>query len=589
MKNSLKQAKGLAIRTKLILVTELLLIIPVLALGLVSYSVAKQELEESGKVLLKNSVEMTLQVIEQNQILVDGGKLTLDEAQERVREYMLGEKDADGTRPINKNINLGENGYLLAYTQEGIEAAHPTLEGKNVLDAQDKKDGSYFVKEQIRIGNEGGGYLTYWWTLPNSQKISDKVAYQKTDPHWGWVVSAGTYMNDFNVGSSKIFITMIMMLLGVIVIGSIVIIIFAQHIAVPIKKIGKAVDAVASGDLYIQDLGIKNRDEIGRLNESFNIMVKNVNELIGSVKNSVDVVFKSSELLDSIVDENTVTINEVAVSVNEIAQSSEEQARGTEHGVMRVKSLSERIEQVTKLTVKTDEAAAATSGISSKGLEAIKILTNKSEENSKAAQKVNEIVLEVDRSSIEISAIAEVISQISDQTNLLALNAAIEAARAGEQGRGFAVVAEEVRKLAAQSAMSTGKVKELISEIQERSNAAVKAMEEGGAIAKEQNDAVIEAKSIFNQILEALQGITEDIRNIKGYSFEMEREKDEIIHILETLSVATEQNSAATEEVSAATEEQLASIDGIVSHTQDLKELAGQLKEKVSVFKVTQI
>jgi methyl-accepting chemotaxis protein len=586
MKKKTKSYTGVTIRTKLILVTELLLIIPVLVLGLISYQVGKQELEDSGKILLKNSVEMTLNVIEQNQTLVDEGKLTIEEAQEKVREYMLGKKEADGTRPINKNLSLGKSGYLLAYTQEGIEAAHPSLEGQSVLDVQDKKDGSYFVKEQIRIGNDGGGYLTYWWTLPNSDEISNKITYQKTDPHWGWVVSAGTYMNDFNGGSNKIFNTMLMVLFAVLVLGTAVIILFARHIAVPIKKLGKAVDIVASGNLNLQDLGIKNTDEIGRLNTSFSKMVESISSLISSVKDSAEVVLNSSEVLKNVVDENTSVINEVALSVGEIAKSSSEQAQETEQGVMRVKNLSERIDLVTKLTVKADEGAAAASSISTKGLDAVSVLSNSSQQNSRATENASAIISEVDRSAVEIGAIAEAISQISEQTNLLSLNAAIEAARAGEQGRGFAVVADEVRKLATQSALSTAKVKELINEVQDRAKAAVAAMEEGKLIAKEQNDAVAEAKYIFDQILSAIEVIAKDIQNIKGYSIEMEKEKNEIVSILETLSVSTEENSAATEEVSAATEEQLASVDEIVSHAQDLRSLAETLKEKVSFFKI---
>ena len=586
MKKLQKKTKGLAIRTKLILVTGLLLLIPVLALGLISYTVAKRELEESGKILLKNSVEMTLQVIDGNQKLVDQGKLTLDEAQERVREYMLGKKSADGKRPINKNLSLGNSGYLLAYTKDGVEAAHPSLEGKNVLETKDKKDGTYFVKEQIKVANNGGGYLTYWWTLPNSEKVSSKITYQKTDPNWGWVVSAGTYVNDFNVESNKIFNTMLIVLLVVIVLGSAVIILFAEHISSPIKKIGEAVDVVASGNLNIPDLNIKNRDEIGKLNESFNTMVKNVHELISSVKNSATVVFNSSQVLDNIVDENTASINEVAASVEEIAKGSSEQAKETENGVNRVKSLSEKIEFVTELTVKTNEDAAVTSDIGSKGLEAIELLLEKSEENSKAAEKASNIILEVDRNSMEIGAITEAISQISEQTNLLALNAAIEAARAGEQGKGFAVVAEEVRKLASESAISASKVRELIDGIQEKSKIAVKTMKDGKTIAEEQSKSVIDTKNIFVEILKSINKISEGMGSIKDYSLEMEIEKNEIIEILQTLSASTEENSAATQEVSATTEQQLASIEQIASHTQDLKSLAGKLSDAVNAFQV---
>jgi len=52
---------------------------------------------------------------------------------------MLSKKQPDGTRSINKNLSLGKSGYLLAYTKDGTEAVHPTLEGKNVLDTKDKK------------------------------------------------------------------------------------------------------------------------------------------------------------------------------------------------------------------------------------------------------------------------------------------------------------------------------------------------------------------------------------------------------------------------------------------------------------------
>jgi len=580
------KTKGLNIRTKLIMVTGMLLLIPVIALGLISYVVSKNELEASGKVLLKNSVEMTLMVISQNQKLVDEGKLTLDEAKERTREYMLGKKQADGTRPINKNISLGQSGYLLAYTKEGVEAAHPTLEGKSVIDVTDKKNGSYFVKEQIRIASNGGGYLTYFWTPANSDKIASKITYQRVDPNWGWTVSAGTYTNDFNVGSNKILHTTLFLLLAVLVLGSGIIILFAQHISVPIKKIGEAVDIVASGNLNIPDLDIKNKDEIGKLNHSFYRMVKNVNGLISSVKDSATVVFDSSQVLDAIVDENTASINEVAASVDEIARGSSEQAVETQNGVSRVKILADKIELVTSLSVKTNEVTEATVVIGSKGFSAFELLIKKSDENSKAAGKVSDIILEVDRSSIEIGAITQAISQISEQTNLLALNAAIEAARAGEQGKGFAVVAEEVRKLASESAISAAKVRELIEGIQKKSKDAVIAMEVGNVIAKEQSKSVIDAKSIFTQILEAIGKISEDMKSIKGYSLEMETEKNVIIEILETLSASTEENSAATQQVAATTEEQLASIDQIVAHTQDLKNLAVKLTSAVDEFQV---
>mgnify|MGYP001233705341 CR=1 FL=1 len=574
------------IRLKLILVTGLLLIIPVLALGGISYSVAKGELESGGKTLLKNSVEMTLQVIDTNQKLVDQGKLSLDEAKENVRVYMLGIKQADGTRQLNKNLTLGESGYLLAYTQEGVEAAHPSLEGKSVIDVADKKTGILFVKKQIELANKGGGYLSYWWTLPNSEKIAEKITFQKADPHWGWVVSAGTYIDDFNQGSQKILGTTMLVLLVVLVLGSAIIILFAQHISGPIKKIAKAVDVVASGNLNLQDLKIKNRDEIGQLNNSFQIMTKNVSTLIGSIKDSADVVLSSSQELENIVYENTISINEVAVSVEDIAKSSNDQAVETENGVIRMKVLANQIDHVAELVVNTDETAAVTTLLGAKGLEAMDLLSQKSDDNSRAAKKVSDIILEVDRSAVEIGAIADAIGEISAQTNLLSLNAAIEAARAGEQGRGFAVVAAEVRKLATQAAVSAVQVRERINGVQDKSKAAVAAMAVGQQIAEEQFLAVTDAKKLIVDILQSLETITNDLQTMKVYSVNMESEKDEIVAIFETFSASTEENSAATQQVSAATEEQLASINQIVSNTHELKNLAEKFREAVNAFQI---
>ncbi len=585
-KRRIKKSTKFTIKSKLIIVSFIILIISNLVLGVVSYNIAKKQLEQNGKTLLKNSVEMTLLVIDEKQKLVEQGKLTLDEAQEQVREYMLGKKQKDGTRPINKNICLGENGYLLAYTQDGYEAAHPILEGKNVWEAKDKRDGFYLVQDQIKIGNNGGGYLTYWWNIPNSEEIAPKITYQKTDLHWGWVVSAGTYMYDFNKGASKIYQFLIIILASSFIIGGYVIFIFARHISVPIGKINQAINEVASGNLNISNLNIKNRDETGELSKSFNIMIQNIRELIKSVKDSVDIVFESSKSLADIGDQNIASINEVAVAIEQITEAADKQAEDTENGVVEVKQLADKIEIVEESSVNTNNIAVEASELSKKGINVVKLLMEKSNENSIATTKANDIIQEMNKSSIEIETITETISQISDQTNLLALNAAIEAARAGEQGRGFAVVAEEVRKLAEQSSLAATKVKELIDGIQKKSKTAVETMEQGKKIAEKQDNAVEETKNTFNGISKAIDNMVENVEKINSYSIDMGDKKGEIIEIFENFSASTEESSAAIQQVSAAIEEQLASVQQINSHTQDFKILAGQLAEAINKFNI---
>ena len=583
-KNEKKRSFRSSIKSKLVLISSLLLLISNVLIGTISYNVAKNQLEQSGKELLKNSVEMTLQYINENQSLVDQGKLTLEDAQEKVREYMLGKKDAEGKRPINKNIHLGENGYLLAYTQEGIEAVHPSLEGKNVWEAKDKKDGSYLVQEQISVANNGGGFLEYWWTLPSSEKIAPKITYQKTDPNWKWVISAGTYMNDFNKGSYKILYAMLIVLGVIFVLGEVLIIMFSNKISSPIGKINEAVKEVSAGNLNIHDVNITNNDETGELSKSFNLMLKNIRQLINSVKASANTVTDSSKRLEEIVGTTIESVNEVAVAVDDVAKVASGQAQETENGVIYIKNLAEQIESVNKITSDTSNDAAIAAELSRKGLDSVNILTSKSKKNNEAALKANEIILEVDKNSEEISSITETISQIAEQTNLLALNAAIEAARAGEQGKGFAVVAEEVRKLAAESSMAVTKVKELIDGIQIKSKTAVEAMEQGKKVAAEQDNAVVDVKNIFQNISDSIRKMAENIGKINEKSLTMSKEKEDVVEMLEQLSASTEESSATTEEVAASTEHQLLAMEEVSVHTEELKELAEKLQNEINKF-----
>jgi methyl-accepting chemotaxis protein len=82
--------------------------------------------------------------------------------------------------------------------------------------------------------------------------------------------------------------------------------------------------------------------------------------------------------------------------------------------------------------------------------------------------------------SQSISSIISTVDDLAKQSNLLAVNASVEAARAGDLGRGFGVVAGEVKNLAEQSKESTGRIRTIIAEIQQATNAAAMATELGG-------------------------------------------------------------------------------------------------------------
>ena len=98
------------------------------------------------------------------------------------------------------------------------------------------------------------------------------------------------------------------------------------------------------------------------------------------------------------------------------------------------------------------------------------LMENDENENSCLHCRLTEIMA----SATHVSKIIDILHGIIFQTNLLALNASIEAARAGEHGKGLAVVADEVRNLAVMSQKATAGTSDVIRDLIEKTEQALK-------------------------------------------------------------------------------------------------------------------
>jgi methyl-accepting chemotaxis protein len=121
--------KRAPLKRKLIGYIIFLLIIANIGLGIPSYLLAREELEKKGQVILSNAVHMAINEIETMALNVEAGAITLEDAQERVKSTLIGPETTDGKRLLNTPIDLGDNGYFLAYNDQGYEVMHPTIEG----------------------------------------------------------------------------------------------------------------------------------------------------------------------------------------------------------------------------------------------------------------------------------------------------------------------------------------------------------------------------------------------------------------------------------------------------------------------------
>ena len=178
------------------------------------------------------------------------------------------------------------------------------------------------------------------------------------------------------------------------------------------------------------------------------------------------------------------------------------------------------------------------------------------------------------------------IKGISSQTNLLALNASIEAARAGEYGKGFAVVADEIRKLAEQSADSTQKIDQLLTQIQSEIGTALEASKEGNTETKEGILKMKEAGDAFHHIASKIKEVSEDLtissESVESFSAELQEIAAAMTNVIELL----DHTSNHTNEASGAIRNQNDSFNEIVEVTDSLSQLAEELRNKIGYFKM---
>ncbi|MFP3976589.1 methyl-accepting chemotaxis protein [Marinobacter sp. KMM 10035] len=193
---------------------------------------------------------------------------------------------------------------------------------------------------------------------------------------------------------------------------------------------------------------------------------------------------------------------------------------------------------ITEMTASIQEVTSAMLGNASEAEEADRLAVIGSERSSEALVAIQQLVTSVNGIGQAISRLGEstksigeatsLISDIADQTNLLALNAAIEAARAGEQGRGFAVVADEVRSLAQRTRESTVRIQDVIDDFRLQVDTAVKATQDGEAVAGQGLEKVREAENSLRDIVTSIGNISDSFISMSAAFEEQNQVSEEI-------------------------------------------------------------
>ncbi len=284
-----------------------------------------------------------------------------------------------------------------------------------------------------------------------------------------------------------------------IVVAIVVAITVVLSVKKPVSVITQALHKLAGGDLSWR-IEEKFRSEMGSVVNNINQLAEQLTELISQVQQSADTVnsvasasYTMTEKTNREVAEQrhqtdsiATAITEMESAINEVSgnasQASQEVEQLTQQANTNMANMQSNVEFIHQLKSSLDEAAGT-----------IQTLSSESE---------------------QISAVLEVIGEITEQTNLLALNAAIEAARAGESGRGFAVVADEVRLLATRSQASASEIGTMIESLQNKSRQAVAIVEHNLSYADESVLQSEQTSTSLNQMVQRLHVINDMSRSI---------------------------------------------------------------------------
>lgn len=307
----------------------------------------------------------------------------------------------------------------------------------------------------------------------------------------------------------------------------------SRSIIAPIEKIRNRMILASNNKDLTMHADVSGKDEIAAMANAYNTMINEFNKLVNSVQQSATELSSSAAELATVTEQTSngvmrqqmesdqvaTAINEMSATVQEVARSAESAANASEHA---------------------DEASRSGQKVVGEAREGILDLAHEVENTA-------QVIKELEKESISIGSVVNVIDDIAEQTNLLALNAAIEAARAGESGRGFAVVADEVRTLAQRSQNSTQEIKEIIERLQNSTNKAVTAMASGSEKARVTVEKAKETENSLDEIIKAISTIREMNIQIASASEEQAAVAEEVNkNIIRITEIANETSQGAS-------------------------------------------
>lgn len=377
--------------------------------------------------------------------------------------------------------------------------------------------------------------------------------------------------------------------IGLLVLGILIAVGMGFYMAMGMgRTINRIIDVAgrAESGILTDNPVSRRRDELGILTGSIAKMIANMRQLIQHVQEVARKVEQSADTVASTSQQVSASSHEIARSIQEIANGASAQAEDAQQGTQTMNFLAAKINNVSNNARTIENVSNSTMDLVKQGLVTVEDLNDKAIRTTSITEEILKDISTLGEQSKSIGKIIKVLNGIVEQTKLLALNASIEAARAGEAGKGFAVVAAEVTKLAEQSMASTKEITEIIQRTQQQTVETVERAHTAGDIIQNQNQSVHSTAEVFKQIASSMEELVSEVRQIMVEIAEMERNKDDVVMVIQNVSAVSEQTAASSQQITASSEEQVSGIEQLAGFAQDLSDTAQQLLRSVQKFTI---
>ena len=493
--------------------------------------------------------------------------------------YVVVDVSSSAVRDLLSGMDLGD-GSIIGFV---------TDDGKEIACTRDEEDKAVFFDEEVFTGQD------FYAQSAGSEELSGNLEIKYNDKQYLYIYSrseetgvmfcslipssvvTGQAEKIKNITIAFVIIACIISLL----IGSVI----AHGILKNMKRISKSLNKVTQGDLTVQ-VSAGGHDEFQSLARTATNMVLNNKKLVQKLAGTTVQMEASSDDVHNVSNSINEYSSDITKAIDEISIGMTKQSEHAGECVVKTNELSEKMKAISDMVEKAEQLSDKTEKMIRQGTEIVETLSARARETSEITSKVGESIELLKKESETINGFAQTINEISAQTNLLSLNASIEAARAGEAGRGFSVVAEEIRKLADDSGVAAGEIKNKVENIASQTMATVENANKAEGMVAHQQEAVAQVTTVFQEMNNQMQELFENLKEIGDCTASADVERNETLDAVENISAIIQQTASSSSLVRDLASELLNNVEKLSQTAEVLDDNMNGLKTEINAFTI---